>query len=241
MIRYEDYPSKEKRASNREAQIAWSIREVGWAQEKFARENPISTDYGYAKKQTILSTLPGPQNRSTHFMIGSYWHRQPFVRINKPHLGFEDEQTAQLFATRSVQYLGKVVSGIIDKIVLIDWLQSPANHLFSIDSSTERALQTAFDRAEQLSPQYSDDELLNIALSNWDDSPVGRGVSSMQHAHAQDSKAFDQMRQLATDASAIGILVWQRFALALEELGYDTALPMPGEDGSGGVLMPWED
>lgn len=241
MTRYEKYPSKEKRASGREAQIAWSIREVGWAQEKFARMNPATTDYGYAKKQKILSHLPNSGEPSTHSMIGSYWHRSPFADIAQPHLGAPNENAAQLFATRSVQYFGKVTSGIIDKIVLIDWLQSPTDDLFSIENSTEVAIQAAFDRANELGTTYSGEELLVIALSDWSQSKVGQGIFDLQTTYAQDPTAFDQMRRILIDTSAVSILVWQRFAVELESLGYDTTLPMPGEDGSGGTITPWAD
>jgi len=225
MPNFEHYPVKEKLATDRDSQMAWIVREMGYSRDKTK---------GYQEKLVRLKRASTEADSVYGFMGGRYWVR-----------GFRHEEKARveidkpIMVTRSLQAFIKVVSGLSDKVAFSFWLDSVAEGVeYDAQQMLEASLDLIRERAIELKDQYTIEQLMGyVEAEDFSDNPMGQAILGLHASYEQSPNDIESLRTIAVEGSAVGVLMFQAFADQLASEGRDVTLPQPGL--SSGNIEPW--
>jgi len=218
----EQFPVKEKLATNLDSQLAWLAREMGYSRDKTK---------GYEEKLVRLGRNPD-DNQSVFGFMSGYWHR-----FNQADQNLK-EIPEQVMVSRSLQANAKVVAGLSDKIAFALWLQAKAEGT-TRDSEwlLDTALNSVKQRVEELNGELTDEELLSFIGKPFEENPMGAAILNLHESYAQKPSDTVSLHNIALEGAAAGVLMWQAYGRSLEQQGFNVEMPMPGE--SSGNIEPW--
>lgn len=219
----EQFPVKEKLATDLDSQIAWLVREMGYSRDKTK---------GYEEKLVRLARDPS-DTQSVFGFMSNYWHRFRQADHAIKELG------TPIMVSRALQANAKVVAGLSDKVAFSLWLKDKAE---GASREPEELLDTALsmikERVEHTKDEYTAEELLAFVDKPFEENPMGKAILGLHVSYSQDSQDTDSLCALALGGSAAGVLMWQAYARNLEEHGFSSVMPQPGL--SSGTIEDWK-
>jgi|GEM_PF-6633965 len=228
----DDYPIKERLATDRASQLAWLVREMGYSRDK---KDLAGKALGYEEKRTRLGRSPDDNTSVFGFMSG-YWKRFRIANTNLRELD------APVMISKSLQLEAKVVAGLSDKVAFSFWLEAQATDAeYDPEEMLNTSIRLISARADELERQYSPEELAVFNEAEFQDNPMGQAILALHASYERSPDDIAALRAIAVEGAATGILMWQSYATQLQDKGYDVTMPKPGPDGSGGNIVPWED
>lgn len=232
----EKYPVKEQQATDRQTQLAWYAREMGYSRDK-PKDFRTGKSQGYQAKLERLKREPSDPTSMFGFM-STYWRR--FRDADDNRISLENHSH---MVKKSLQAGSKVVSGLCDKVAFSLWLEAAAQG--QGDSLDERgvldaSLELVDARAAELEAFYDSDTLR--ALNRAEDfatNPMGEALLALHKLHAEHPGNVKELRAAAIEGAAVGVLMFQQYADDLAAEGLDVTMPRPGI--TSGDIEEWAD